>query len=71
MTTRFGFSLQGRGVLADRDAITTLALRAETLGFDSVFVLIILIPMLVALAPIIMFPGAILALPRLLMPKFV
>src|SRR2546430_792458 len=34
-------------------------------------VLIILIPMLVALALIIMFPGAILALPRLLMPKFV
>ena len=38
MTTRFGFSLQGRGALADRDAITTLALRAERLGFDSVFV---------------------------------
>jgi alkanesulfonate monooxygenase SsuD/methylene tetrahydromethanopterin reductase-like flavin-dependent oxidoreductase (luciferase family) len=38
MTARFGFSLQGRGVFADRDAITTLALSAETLGFDSVFV---------------------------------
>lgn len=34
-------------------------------------VAVILIPMLVALALIIMFPGAILALPRLLMPKFV
>ena len=34
-------------------------------------VLIILFPMLVALALIILFPGAILALPRLLMPKFV
>jgi len=34
-------------------------------------VAIILIPMLVALALIIMFPGAILALPRFLMPKFV
>jgi len=38
MTIRFGFSLQGRGALADRDAITTLALRAEALRFDSVFV---------------------------------
>jgi len=34
-------------------------------------VLVILFPMLVALALIILFPGAILALPRLLMPKFV
>jgi tripartite ATP-independent transporter DctM subunit len=34
-------------------------------------VAVILIPMLVALALIVMFPGAILALPRLLMPKFV
>jgi tripartite ATP-independent transporter DctM subunit len=34
-------------------------------------VLIILFPMLVALALIIMFPAAILALPRFLMPKFV
>jgi tripartite ATP-independent transporter DctM subunit len=34
-------------------------------------VVVILIPMLIALALIIMFPAAILALPRLLMPKFV
>ncbi|HEU5323254.1 MAG TPA: TRAP transporter large permease subunit, partial [Methylomirabilota bacterium] len=34
-------------------------------------VVIILVPMLVALALIILFPGAILALPRLLMPRFV
>jgi hypothetical protein len=34
-------------------------------------VLTILFPMLVALALIIMFPDAILALPRLLVPKFV
>lgn len=34
-------------------------------------VIVILIPMLVALALIIMFPAAILALPRLLVPKFV
>ncbi|HET7875585.1 MAG TPA: LLM class F420-dependent oxidoreductase [Methylomirabilota bacterium] len=33
-----GFSLQGRGALADREAISTLARRAEALGFDSIFV---------------------------------
>jgi probable F420-dependent oxidoreductase len=38
MAVQFGFSLTGRGVLADRDAVTGLALRAEALGFDSVFV---------------------------------
>jgi probable F420-dependent oxidoreductase len=38
MTLRFGFSLQGRGVLAGREAITTLAKRAETLGYDSIWV---------------------------------
>jgi probable F420-dependent oxidoreductase len=38
MTVRFGFSLTGRGALADREAITTLAQRAEALGYDSVFV---------------------------------
>ena len=38
MTVRIGFSLQGRGALADRAAITTLARRAEALGFDSIFV---------------------------------
>ena len=38
MTPKIGFSLQGRGALADRDAITTLARRAEALGFDSIFV---------------------------------
>ncbi len=38
MTVRFGFSLQGRGRLADRDAITTLARRADRLGFDSIWV---------------------------------
>jgi probable F420-dependent oxidoreductase len=38
MTIRFGFSLTGRGALADRAAITTLAQRAEALGYDSVFV---------------------------------
>ncbi len=38
MTTQFGFSLQGRGVLAGREAITTLARRAEALGYDSIFV---------------------------------
>jgi probable F420-dependent oxidoreductase len=35
---RFGFSLQGRGALADREAITTLAGRAEHLGYDSIWV---------------------------------
>jgi hypothetical protein len=38
MTIRFGFSLTGRGVLAGREAITTLAQRADALGYDSVFV---------------------------------
>jgi len=38
MTVRFGFSLQGRGVLAGREAITTLAKRAEALDYDSVWV---------------------------------
>ena len=38
MSIAFGFSLQGRGALADREAITTLAQRAEALGFDSIFV---------------------------------
>jgi len=38
MTIGFGFSLTGRGVLADREAITALAQRAEALGYDSVFV---------------------------------
>ena len=35
---RFGFSLQGRSTLADREAITTLAGRAEHLGYDSIWV---------------------------------
>ena len=38
MTAQFGFSLQGRGVLADREAISGLARRAETLGYASIFV---------------------------------
>jgi probable F420-dependent oxidoreductase len=38
MRACFGFSLQGRGRLADREALTTLARRAEALGYDSVFV---------------------------------
>ena len=38
MTVRFGFSLQGRGVLAGREAITALAQRAEALGYDSIWV---------------------------------
>jgi probable F420-dependent oxidoreductase len=38
MTIRFGFSLTGRGILAGREAITTLAQRADALGYDSVFV---------------------------------
>jgi probable F420-dependent oxidoreductase len=38
MTIRFGFSLTGRGALADREAITMLAQRADALGYDSVFV---------------------------------
>jgi probable F420-dependent oxidoreductase len=38
MAIRFGFSLTGRGPLADREAITTLAQRADALGYDSIFV---------------------------------
>jgi len=38
MTVQFGFSLQGRGVLAGREAITTLAKRADALGYDSIWV---------------------------------
>src|SRR5437870_12031107 len=38
MAVKIGFSLQGRGVLADRDAITTLAQRADALGCDSIWV---------------------------------
>ena len=38
MTVQFGFSLQGRGVLAGREAITSLAQRAEALGYDSIWV---------------------------------
>ncbi len=38
MTVQFGFSLQGRGVLAGREAITALAKRAEALGYDSIWV---------------------------------
>lgn len=38
MTVRFGWSLQGRGLLAGREAITTLARRAEALGYDSIWV---------------------------------
>src|SRR5205823_10448246 len=38
MAVRFGFSLQGRGALADRETITTLARRAEALGYDSIWV---------------------------------
>jgi probable F420-dependent oxidoreductase len=38
MTIQFGWSLQGRGLLAGREAITTLAKRADTLGYDSVWV---------------------------------
>lgn len=33
-----GWSLQGRGTLAGKEAITTLARRAEALGFDSIWV---------------------------------
>lgn len=35
---KFGFSLTGRGILADRDALTALAQRADALGYDSIFV---------------------------------
>jgi probable F420-dependent oxidoreductase len=38
MRTQFGFSLQGRGGLAERGAITALARRAEALGYDSIWV---------------------------------
>ncbi|MBI3455455.1 MAG: LLM class F420-dependent oxidoreductase [Candidatus Rokubacteria bacterium] len=38
MTPEFGWSLQGRGILAGREAISTLAKRAEALGYDSVWV---------------------------------
>jgi len=38
MTIQFGWSLQGRGLLAGREAITTLAKRADALGYDSVWV---------------------------------
>jgi probable F420-dependent oxidoreductase len=38
MTIQFGFSLTGRGPLADREAITRLAKRAEALGYDSIWV---------------------------------
>jgi probable F420-dependent oxidoreductase len=38
MTIQFGWSLTGRGVLAGRETITTLARRAEGLGYDSLFV---------------------------------
>lgn len=38
MALAFGFSLQGRGALADREAITALARRADSLGFDSIWV---------------------------------
>lgn len=38
MTVRFGFSVQGRGALADREGLGTLARRADTLGYDSIFV---------------------------------
>ncbi len=38
MTVKFGFSLQGRGALADREAITSLAARADALGYDSIWV---------------------------------
>jgi probable F420-dependent oxidoreductase len=38
MTIEFGFSLQGRGVLADRAAITMLARRADALGYASIWV---------------------------------
>jgi len=38
MTVQFGFTLQGRGVLAGREAITTLAKRADALGYDSIWI---------------------------------
>ncbi len=38
MTVKFGFSLQGRGALAEREAITSLATRTDALGYDSIWV---------------------------------
>src|SRR5688572_16464779 len=38
MSIKFGVSLTGRGALANREAITRLAQRADTLGFGSIFV---------------------------------
>jgi probable F420-dependent oxidoreductase len=38
MTVRFGISLTGRGMLANKESITTLAQRADALGYDSAFV---------------------------------
>ncbi|HTU01262.1 MAG TPA: LLM class flavin-dependent oxidoreductase, partial [Candidatus Sulfotelmatobacter sp.] len=38
MNVQFGFSLQGRGVLAERGAITEVAQRAEALAYDSIWV---------------------------------
>jgi len=38
MPMKVGFSLQGRGVLADREAITALAKRADALGYNSIWV---------------------------------
>ncbi len=38
MTIEVGWSLQGRGQLAGREAISTLARRAEALGYDSIWV---------------------------------
>ncbi|MBI3030298.1 MAG: LLM class F420-dependent oxidoreductase [Candidatus Rokubacteria bacterium] len=38
MIAKIGFSLTGRGPLADREAITTLAKRADALGYDSIWV---------------------------------
>ncbi len=38
MHIRFGFSLTGRGILAGREAILTLARLADRLGYDSIWV---------------------------------
>jgi probable F420-dependent oxidoreductase len=38
MAIRFGISLTGRGMLAQKGAITTLAQRADALGYESAFV---------------------------------
>jgi probable F420-dependent oxidoreductase len=38
MSVKIGWSIWGRGILADRAAITTVARRAEALGFDSIWV---------------------------------